>query len=139
MAAISTLLATIIALVAGYSGGWVVIAIALANSPEVMIADEPTTGLDVLVQQEIIRLLIDLQRRLGISNIFITHDLPLVASFADRIAVMFQGRIVDVGAPAHLAQAARHIHTQTLFANFPRLWAAKRWQRSSDKYGRAAI
>jgi ABC-type glutathione transport system ATPase component/ABC-type dipeptide/oligopeptide/nickel transport system permease subunit len=115
------------------SGGMrqrVVTAIALANEPEVIIADEPTTGLDVLVQTEIIRLLIDLQQRLGISVVFITHDVPLISSVADRIAVMYQGRIVDSGAPLQLAQAAGHAHTRALFENFPRLQAPKRWQRT---------
>ncbi len=115
------------------SGGMrqrVVTAIALANEPEVIIADEPTTGLDVLVQKEIIGLLIDLQRRLGISVMFITHDLPLVSSFADRMAVMYQGQIVDIDTPQQLARSADHAHTRDLFENFPRLQAPKRWQRS---------
>lgn len=118
------------------SGGMrqrVVTAMALANEPEVIIADEPTTGLDVLVQQEIIRLLVDLQKRLGISIIFITHDLPLVASFADRIAVMYQGRIVDLDAPHQLVQTARHAHTRALLDSFPRLWAPQRWQRANTE------
>ncbi len=106
-----------------------VIAIALANDPDVVIADEPTTGLDVLVQAEIMDLLVGLQRRLGISILFVTHNLPLVARVADRLAVMYQGRLVDVGAPATLDRPDRHAHTRALFANIPQLDAPKRWRR----------
>ena len=116
------------------SGGMkqrVVIAMALANNPEVLIADEPTTGLDVLVQKRIITLLMRLKNELNLSVFFITHDLPLVMNVADRIAVMYRGRIVDDGDAATLSAAPAHPHTAELFRNFPRLNDAKKWSRTA--------
>lgn len=120
------------------SGGMkqrVVIAMALANNPDVLIADEPTTGLDVLVQKRIITLLMRLKEELNLSIFFITHDLPLVMNVADRIAVMYRGRIVDDGDVATLSTAPEHHHTTDLFQNFPRLRGAKKWERCSSNGG----
>ena len=114
------------------SGGMrqrVVIAIALANEPEVLIADEPTTGLDVLVQAEIMALLRSLSARLGLTVLFVTHDLPLIANAAARLAIMQAGRVVEEGAPGDLEQAPKHSHTRDLFDSVPRLRAAKLWRR----------
>ena len=117
------------------SGGMkqrVVIAMALANNPEVLIADEPTTGLDVLVQESILELLVKLKDILNLKILFITHDLPLVLNYADKMAVMYQGKIVDCGTILDVYQNARHFHTIDLFKNFPRLTDKKRWERHEN-------
>ncbi|QEW23367.1 ABC-transporter ATP-binding protein (plasmid) [Paracoccaceae bacterium] len=114
------------------SGGMrqrVVIAIALANDPDVLIADEPTTGLDVLVQAGIMDLLAALRKRLGIAILFITHDLPLISHAADRLAIMEAGRIVETGTPQVLRKSATHPHTKALFAAIPDLNAPRIWHR----------
>ena len=109
-----------------------VIAIALCNRPEVVIADEPTTGLDVLVQEDIMALLLDLRRRLDLSILFVTHNLPLIARHADRLAVMCGGTIVEEGEPAALRRAPCHAHTRALFENLPALSGDRRWQAHAD-------
>lgn len=106
-----------------------VIAIALANDPTVLIADEPTTGLDVLVQADIMALLRSLQKDLGLTVLFVTHDLPLIAGVAERVAICHAGRIVEEGAPDELAGSSVHPHTRALFDNAPKLWADKLWRR----------
>jgi ABC-type dipeptide/oligopeptide/nickel transport system ATPase component/ABC-type dipeptide/oligopeptide/nickel transport system permease subunit len=114
------------------SGGMrqrVVIAISLANNPDVLIADEPTTGLDVLVQAEIMELLADLRLRLGIAMLFITHDLPLISHHADRLAIMLNGEIVETGTPSELIGHAQHKYTRALFAAIPQLEMPKAWDR----------
>ncbi len=114
------------------SGGMrqrIVLAMALANDPEVLIADEPTTGLDVLIQKEIINLLVKLKESFSLSVVFITHDLPLVVSFADRLAVMYRSRLVEQGRMENLLKAPRHAYTKGLLASFPRLKEEKRWRR----------
>ena len=89
----------------------VMIAMALANDPDVLIADEPTTALDVTVQAQILELLADLQSRLGMSIVFITHDLGVVRRFADRIYVMKSGEVVESGATAgRLRRAAASLY-----------------------------
>ncbi|MBS7703614.1 ATP-binding cassette domain-containing protein [Chelatococcus asaccharovorans] len=114
-----------------------VIAIALCNRPEVVIADEPTTGLDVLVQEDIMALLLDLRRRLDLSILFVTHNLPLIARHADRLAVMCGGTIVEEGAPDALRRAPRHTHTRALFESLPALVGDRRWQAHADTSGPA--
>jgi ABC-type glutathione transport system ATPase component/ABC-type dipeptide/oligopeptide/nickel transport system permease subunit len=104
-----------------------VIAIAMCNTPDVVVADEPTTGLDVLVQEDIMALLLELRRSLGLSILFVTHNLPLIARHADRLAVMYQGGIVEEGTPAEIRARPRHPHTQALFDNLPALEGPKRW------------
>ena len=105
-----------------------VIAIALCNTPDVVIADEPTTGLDVLVQEEIMALLLELRQSLNLSILFVTHNLPLIARHADRLAVMYQGQIVDRGSAADLRSKPGHAHTRDLFDNLPEINDTKRWQ-----------
>ncbi len=104
-----------------------VIAIALCNNPDVVVADEPTTGLDVLVQEEIMALLLDLRRTLNLSVLFVTHNLPLIARHADQLAVMYRGEIVDRGTPAEVQANPTHSHTVALFENLPALDGPKRW------------
>ena len=92
----------------------VMIAMALANNPDVLIADEPTTALDVTVQARILELLADLQKRLGMSIVFITHDLGVVRRFADRTYVMKRGEVVESGTTADIFAAPKHPYTQML-------------------------
>ena len=97
------------------------IAMALANEPKLLIADEPTTALDVTVQAQILALIADLQRRLGMAVIIITHDLGVVAEIADEIAVMYAGRIVEHAATSRLFAAPEHPYTWGLLKSIPRL------------------
>ena len=102
-----------------FSGGMrqrVVIAIALVCQPEILIADEPTTALDVTVQAQILRLIKDLQEQMGTSVLFITHDLGVVAQVADHVAVMKQGMIVERSGVKHLFEAPMHPYTRELLA-----------------------
>ncbi len=99
----------------------VMIAIALACEPRVLIADEPTTALDVTIQAQILRLLSDLKDRLGMAMILITHDMGVVAGNTDRINVMYAGRIVESTDTGSLFDRMRHPYTQALLASIPRL------------------
>jgi len=99
----------------------VMIAMALAAGPGVLIADEPTTALDVTVQKQILELLAKLRRELQLSMLFITHDLGVVAQVAGRIAVMYAGRIVEEGPVAEVLRAPRHPYTEGLLRAAPRL------------------
>ncbi len=106
------------------SGGMrqrVMIAMALALDPQVMIMDEPTTALDVVVQRDIIREIMRLREELGFAVIFITHDLPLLIEISDRIAVMLEGEIVEVGAAADIYRRPQAEYTRTLLSSFPSL------------------
>ena len=97
----------------------VMIAMALALEPEVLIADEPTTALDVTTQAQILRLVRDLQTRRGMAVMFITHDFGVVAEIADRVAVMQHGRIVEEGRAADILERPEHPYTQKLIAAIP--------------------
>jgi oligopeptide/dipeptide ABC transporter ATP-binding protein len=99
----------------------VMIAIALAADPELLVADEPTTALDVTVQAQILELLDKLRRDRGMSVLLITHDLGVVAGRADRVAVMYAGQIVETADTASLFRAPAHPYTRALFASIPRL------------------
>ncbi|MDY7577207.1 ABC transporter ATP-binding protein [Herbaspirillum sp. RTI4] len=90
------------------------IALALSCSPKVLLADEPTTALDATVQIQILLLLRDLQKELGLSIVFVTHDIGAAAEVADRIAVMYAGKIIEQGSAARLLTAPRHPYTQSL-------------------------
>ncbi|WP_086350114.1 ABC transporter ATP-binding protein [Candidatus Enterococcus clewellii] len=107
-----------------FSGGQrqrIVIAIALICYPEVLIADEPTTALDVTIQAQILELLKDLQQKISTSIIFITHDLGVVANVADRVAVMYGGRIVEVGTSEEIFYNPQHPYTWGLLGSMPTL------------------
>jgi peptide/nickel transport system ATP-binding protein len=99
----------------------VMIAMALANEPQLLIADEPTTALDVTVQAQILALLARLQRELGMAILLVTHDLGVVAQIAEEIAVMYAGRIVERGATAQVLAAPSHPYTWGLLRSIPRL------------------
>ena len=107
-----------------FSGGMrqrIVIAIALAMEPEILICDEPTTALDVTIQAQILDLINNLKKERGLSIIFITHDLGVVANMADRIAVMYAGKIVEYGTTAEVFYDARHPYTWALLESMPAL------------------
>jgi peptide/nickel transport system ATP-binding protein len=106
------------------SGGMrqrVIIAMALALSPELIIMDEPTTALDVVVQREILQELQFLQRELGFAVLFITHDLSLLLEFADRVAIMYAGEIVESAPSSTLFERPQHPYTVGLMSSFPPL------------------
>ncbi|MGG1396323.1 ABC transporter ATP-binding protein [Bacillus salipaludis] len=105
-----------------FSGGMrqrVVIAIALACNPKVLIADEPTTALDVTIQAQILELMKDLQKKIDTSIIFITHDLGVVANVADRVAVMYGGKIVEIGTADEIFYNPKHPYTWGLISSMP--------------------
>jgi microcin C transport system ATP-binding protein len=98
----------------------VMIALALANEPELFIADEPTTALDVTVQAQILKLLKDLQARMGMAMLFITHDLGIVRKIAERVCVMQGGKIVEQGSVGEIFSAPKHAYTRALIAAEPK-------------------
>ncbi|KMJ57812.1 peptide ABC transporter ATP-binding protein [Bacillus sp. LL01] len=107
-----------------FSGGMrqrVVIAISLACNPKVLIADEPTTALDVTIQAQILDLMKDLQQKIDTSIIFITHDLGVVANVADRVAVMYGGQIIEMGTVDEIFYDPRHPYTWGLLSSMPDL------------------
>ncbi len=106
------------------SGGMrqrVMIAMAIANRPQLLIADEPTTALDVTIQQQILDLLNDLRHKFGLAMLFISHDLAVVSHVADRVAVMYAGNLVELGAKADIFNAPAHPYTQGLLRAIPTL------------------
>ncbi len=105
-----------------FSGGMlqrVMIAIALASEPNLLLADEPTTALDVTVQEEILRLLASLRDRLAMSVVLVTHDLGVIARLCERVVVMYSGRIVETGPIRELFARPRHPYTQGLLGSMP--------------------
>ncbi|KAA0561775.1 ABC transporter ATP-binding protein [Bacillus sp. CH30_1T] len=107
------------------SGGMrqrVMIAIALACNPEVLIADEPTTALDVTIQAQILELMKDLQRKLNMGIIFITHDLGVVAELCDKVAVMYAGQVVEYSSTEQLFSNPKHPYTNGLMSSLPKLY-----------------
>jgi oligopeptide/dipeptide ABC transporter ATP-binding protein len=110
------------------SGGMrqrVVGAMAISTPPRLLIADEPTTALDLTIQAQYLKLLKDLQRRHGLAMIFVTHNLGIVARMCDRVAVMYAGRIVESGAVRQIFNAPAHPYTRALLASVPRVGAAR--------------
>ena len=111
------------------SGGMrqrVMIAMALAADPEVVIMDEPTTALDVVVQRDILAQIMELKQQLGLSILFITHDISLLLELADRIAVMYAGRLVEVASAQQIQREPAHPYTRGLLNSFPSLHGARR-------------
>lgn len=107
-----------------FSGGMrqrIVIAISLACNPKILIADEPTTALDVTIQAQILDLIKDLQARTGVAVIFITHDLGVVANMADRVAVMYAGKIIEYGTSDDIFYNPQHPYTWGLLGSMPTL------------------
>jgi peptide/nickel transport system ATP-binding protein len=105
------------------SGGMkqrVTIAMALAHRPALLIADEPTTALDVTIQAQVLNLLAELQRKIGMAMVFVTHDLAVVAQIADEVAVMYAGRVVECAPVADLFERPAHPYTRGLLASRPR-------------------
>jgi peptide/nickel transport system ATP-binding protein len=103
----------------------VMIAMALACNPMLVIADEPTTALDVMVQAQVLQLLKELQRELGLSMIFITHDLSVLVEVSDRLAIMYAGRIVEEGPSNQVFHDPKHPYTAALAAAFPEIGDAR--------------
>jgi oligopeptide/dipeptide ABC transporter ATP-binding protein len=106
------------------SGGMqqrVMIAMALASEPKLLVADEPTTALDVTIQAQILELLLDLKQRLGMSILLITHNLGIVGEIADRVAVMYAGQIVELAPARELLRRPLHPYTQALMNSVPKL------------------
>jgi oligopeptide/dipeptide ABC transporter ATP-binding protein len=106
------------------SGGMqqrVMIAMALASEPKLLVADEPTTALDVTIQAQILELLLDLKKRLGMAMLLITHNLGIVSDIADRLAVMYAGQIVELAPAADLLRRPFHPYTRALMNSVPKL------------------
>ena len=106
------------------SGGMqqrVMIAMALASEPKLLVADEPTTALDVTIQAQILDLLGDLKRRLGMAILLITHNLGIVGDMADRVAVMYAGQIVEMAPAGELLRRPLHPYTRALMNSVPKL------------------
>jgi oligopeptide/dipeptide ABC transporter ATP-binding protein len=111
------------------SGGMrqrVMIAMALATDPEIVIMDEPTTALDVVVQRDILTQIVELKDELGFSILFITHDLSLLLELADRIAVMYAGQLMEAGTAQEIGREPAHPYTKGLLSSFPSLRGARR-------------
>jgi len=111
----------------------VMIAMALALEPDVLIADEPTTALDVTTQAQILRLIHDIQRRKGMSVLFITHDFGVVSEIADKVVVMEKGRLVETGPVADILYRPKHPYTQRLVAAIPRMAEAARQTADEER------
>src|SRR4051812_6814067 len=102
------------------------IAMALACDPAIVIGDEPTTALDVMVQAQILELLEELRRKLGLSLILITHDLSVIAETCDRVLIMYAGRVAEEGPVGEVFRTPRHPYTQKLLSSFPNIQADRR-------------
>ena len=121
------------------SGGMqqrVMIAMALASEPQLLVADEPTTALDVTIQAQILDLLRDLKQRLGMAILLITHNLGIVGDMADRVAVMYAGQIVELAPARELLRRPLHPYTKALMASVPKLSDATRGAEATDEPAR---
>jgi peptide/nickel transport system ATP-binding protein len=112
----------------------VMIAMALACSPSMIIADEPTTALDVMVQAQVLALLKSLQRELGLALLFITHDLSVLVEVSDRLAIMYAGKIVEDGPARRVFEDPQHPYTRALAAAFPEI-GNERFRRKPSGLG----
>ncbi|ASK53747.1 ABC transporter ATP-binding protein [Vibrio tarriae] len=115
-----------------FSGGMrqrLVIAIALSLNPKMIVMDEPTTALDVVVQREILQQIYQLKQEFGFSILFITHDLALMTQLCDRIAIMRHGEIVEVNTSHQIRNNPQHAYTQKLWASFPNIHSARHQQQ----------
>lgn len=113
-----------------FSGGMrqrIVLAIALAGNPEILFADEPTTALDVTIQAQILDVFRRIQKKLEMATVFISHDLGVVAGVADRVAVMYAGKIVEIGTAEEIFYDPRHPYTWGLLQSLPVLAEGKEW------------
>src|SRR4051795_5412823 len=111
----------------------VVIALALACNPQLLIADEPTTGLDVTTQKAVMDLVVELTKSKGMSTILITHDLGLAAAYCDRVVVMEKGRVVETAKAADIFANPQHPYTRKLMRATPRLGVSLRaWRREEE-------
>lgn len=111
-----------------FSGGMrqrAMIAMALACNPELVIADEPGTALDVIVQAQVLKLLVDLKKKLGLSMILITHDLSIITETCEKTAIMYGGKMVESGDVYHIFKRPLHPYTQGLIGAFPDIYAEK--------------
>jgi peptide/nickel transport system ATP-binding protein len=105
-----------------FSGGQrqrIGIARAIALDPRVIVADEPTSALDVSLRSQVLDLLLDLQQRLGLSFIFISHDIGVIRYFCDRVAVMYRGKVVEIGETEAVCTAPQHAYTRALLSAVP--------------------
>jgi peptide/nickel transport system ATP-binding protein len=113
-----------------FSGGMrqrVMIAMALSCNPKLLIADEPTTALDVTIQAQILKLMMELNGRVGAAIMLITHDLGVIAEMCDRVAVMYAGRVVESGAVLDIFDRPAHPYTRGLLASRPKISAGAQW------------